>query len=157
MGKISGWRADDESCKSDLDKIRDQIRKKSQDEYGRPDIPGYVQRAAESYALRKRVSNTKALDILVEEAGTLEELASQLSKILRKTTKKNNKSARLKADWAQNQNPLPASFNLRLMLQNAPNMSQSSWVEHQDLEKRHEKMRSNLTLNPFASLSDAAR
>ncbi|MBN8282878.1 hypothetical protein [Zoogloea sp.] len=112
MGKISGWRADDESCKSDLDKIRDQIRKKSQDEYGRPDIPGYVQRAAESCALRKRVSNKKALDILVKEAGTLEELASQLSKILRKTTKKNNKSARLKADLAQEPKSSPSQFQL---------------------------------------------
>lgn len=112
MRKISGWRADDESCKSDLDKIRDQLRKKSHDEYGRPDIPGYVQRAAESYALQKRVSNRKALDILIEEAGTFEELVSKLSEALRKTTKKNNKSARLKTELAQKPKFPPSQFQL---------------------------------------------
>ncbi len=101
MGKVKGWRADDESCISDIERFREQIRNKSIEEYGRPDVPSYVQRAAESYALRKRVSNSNALDALIIEAGSFEALVSQLSKEDRKRAKKASKLEREKIEAAQ--------------------------------------------------------
>lgn len=93
MGKISAWHAGDNNHKSDFDKIRDERRKKAQDEYGRPDVPSYVQRVAKSYALRKRISKKEALDILIEESGTFETLVSRLSEDNKKVTKKYYKNA----------------------------------------------------------------
>lgn len=108
MGQVRGWRADDESCISNIERLREQIRNKSIEEYGRPDVPSYVQRAAESYALRKRVSNSNALDALIIEAGSFEALASQLSKEYRKRAKKANKLEREKIEAAQ-KNKSPSS------------------------------------------------
>lgn len=108
MSKVKGWRAGDESCISDIERLIEQIRNKSIEEHGRPDVPSYVQRAAESYALRNRVSNSNALDALIIEAGSFEALVSQLSKEHRKRAKKANKLEREKIEAAQ-KNKSPSS------------------------------------------------
>lgn len=110
MSRVKGWRAGDEFCTSDIDRLREQIRNKSIEEYGRPDVPSYVQRAADSYALRKRVSNSNALDALIIEAGSFEALVSQLSKEHRKRAKKANKLDREKIEAAQKNKSPPSQL-----------------------------------------------
>lgn len=96
MGKIKGWRADDQTCKSDIERFIEQrktiVREKSLSNYGRPDIPECVQREAESYALRKRISAKNALEALVTEAGSLEALAARTKKEQKKSVKRALKS-----------------------------------------------------------------
>ena len=101
MGKVKGWRADDETSTSDIEKLREQIRNKSVEKYGRSDVPSYVQRAAESHALRKRVSHRNALDALIIEAGSFEALVSRLSKENSKRARKAKKVEREKIEAAK--------------------------------------------------------
>lgn len=93
MGKITGWHA---GQKSEIDKIRDDMRdiieERSIVEFGRPDIPDYVQREAESYALDKRVSNREALEALIAGAGSLKALVIQVAKKRKKLNKKSQKT-----------------------------------------------------------------
>lgn len=119
MGKIKGWRADDQTCKSDIDKFVEQcttrVREKSLADYGRSDIPECVQREAESYALRKRVSTKNALEMLITEAGSLEALAARLKEEQRKSAKRAlksfNKAARAAAEAARK--PISAPSQLQ--------------------------------------------
>lgn len=119
MGKIKGWRADDQTCKSDIDKFIEQrttsVRERSLADYGRSDIPECVQREAESYALRKRVSTKNALEMLITEAGSLEALAARLKEEHKKSAKialKNfKKAARATAEAARK--PISAPSQLQ--------------------------------------------
>ena len=95
MGKITGWRAD--QGESEIDRLRNENKKRLMDEYGRSDIPSYVQRAAESYALRKRVSNKQGLEALIKESGSFALLVSTLSKERNRLDKKHRKQ-RQKSD-----------------------------------------------------------
>lgn len=101
MGKVQGWRADDDACISEIQRIREQIRNKSLERFGRPDVPSYVQRAAESYALRQRVSNSDALEALISEAGSFETLVERLLKEHKKRVKKARKLERGKNESAK--------------------------------------------------------
>lgn len=89
MGKITGWRADQDE--SEIDRLRNENKKRLMDEYGRSDIPSYVQRVAESYALRKRVSNKQGLEALIKERGSFALLVSTLSKERNRLDKKQRK------------------------------------------------------------------
>lgn len=89
MGKITGWRAD--QGESEIDRLRNENKKRLMDEYGRSDIPSYVQRVAESYALRKRVSNKQGLEALIKERGSFALLVSTLSKERNRLDKKQRK------------------------------------------------------------------
>ena len=108
MGKVKGWRADDESSISDIERLRELLRNQSIEEYGRSDVPSYVQRAAESYALRKHVSNRNALDALIVEAGSFDALVGQLSKEYRKRVKKASKVEKERIEAAK-KNKSPSS------------------------------------------------
>lgn len=119
MGKIKGWRADDQTCNSEIDKFIEQckkrVRERSLSDYGRPDIPECVQREAESYALRKRVSTKNALEALVTEAGSLEALAARTKEEQKKSAKRAlksfNKAARAAAEAARK--PISATSQLQ--------------------------------------------
>lgn len=116
MIKVNGWRLDDEPSISDIELLREQIRNKSIDKYGRPDVPSYVQRAAESYALRERVSNRNALDALILEAGSFEALVSKLSKEHKKRAQKANKLEKERSEAVQKNKCLPSQFQRAIEL-----------------------------------------
>lgn len=108
MGKVKGWRADDDSCISEIDLLIQQIKNKSVEEFGRADVPSYVQRVTESYALQKHLSKSNALNALIIQAGSFEALVSQVSKEHRKRERKSNKQAREKSE-ATKKNKSPPS------------------------------------------------
>jgi len=106
MKKIKDRQIEEKSYASNVEQIREQIRNKSMEKYGRPDVPSYVQRAAESYSLRKRLSNLDALNVLIAEAGSYEGLVSQLSKEQKKRAKKTAKMEKEKSEIAIRANSL---------------------------------------------------